>query len=336
MSEKKLPPEFEHTEKKDEQQTEQRSLTRRDFVKIAGAVAGVAAVGASGELSKALSAAPKPPKTKIDTPLITCDGSGTGYIDIRVCAPSGTGATGLPAGFSLQWMTCEDYATNGGWYSSDDLRLCKASFSGNANLSRYNLAAGQCAVVRIGDILLDEGASTNCPSALDPCTCYVFHAFGHATNTLTRSDFTANLECTSGGCHDENCDPCVKSFGFWKEHYPEAWPADVLANGMTVGCQTYTADQLKSILLATPAGGNALVALAHQVINTRLNLLCETITQAYKDAVATDLAAAEALMCSTGAVPPVGSGSLTGAQASALTLALDTERGQFECGSVIA
>jgi hypothetical protein len=123
----------------------------------------------------------------------------------------------------------------------------------------------------------------------------------------------------------------VKSFGFWKQHYPDAWPADVLANGLTVGCQLYTADQLESILLATPAGGNELVALAHQVINTRLNLFCPNVSQAYIDAVSTDLASAEALMCTTSAVPPVGSGSLTGDQVKGLTFALDQERARFEC-----
>lgn len=330
MSDKKLPPEFEHTDQKNtEQQPGQRALTRRDFVKIAGTVA---AVGAGVGLPKIAAAKPTV-KTKIDTPAIACGTAGTDYIDIQVCAPSGTGATGLPAGFSLQWMTCDDFAANGNqWKSSDDPLLCHASFSGNANLSRYNLLAGQCVTVRIGDLLLDEGASTNCTDHLLCGTCYVFRAFGHATNTLNRSDFTATLPCSTASCHDEGeCDPCVRSFGFWLNHYPDAWPADVLANGLTVGCQTYTADQLESILNATPAGGNALVALAHQVINTRLNLLCPDVSQAYIDAVTADLAAAEALMCSTGAVPPVGSGSLTGAQAGDLTKALDAERAQFEC-----
>jgi hypothetical protein len=225
----------------------------------------------------------------------------------------------LPAGFSIQWMTCADFAANGNaWQANSDCPLdingnptcpasfCKASFSGNANLSKYNLRAGECTSVRIGELLLDSGASTNCPVGLLCGTCYEFRAFGHANAALNRSDFTRNLECSTAAC-EQNCDPCVKSFGFWKTHYPDAWPADVVANGMTVGCQTYTAAQLESILQATPAGGNALVALAHQVINTRLNLLCDGVSQAYIDAVSADLASAQALMCTTGAVPPVGS-----------------------------
>ncbi len=314
------------------------ALDRRSVLRIAAAAAGLAAMGNAMAGAK---------KTKVDAPAIGCAGAGNDYIDVHVCA----GASGAPAGFSLQWMTCDDYArhellnpdgTGTGvfventWFDSDDPRLCKASFSGNANLSRYNLTTSDgCGnggtdevTVRVGELLLDSGASTNCPDRLLTCTCYVFRAFAHATNNLNRSDFTANLQCATAGCAAE-CDPGVKSFGFWKTHYPDSWPAEVLAGGMTVGCQSYSAVQLESILNAVPKA-NALIALAHQVINTRLNYL-NGASQAYIDATAADLAAAEALMCTTGPVPPVGAGSLTAAQAGALTYALDAERGQFEC-----
>src|SRR5690242_19788914 len=146
-------------------------LSRRFFVTAAAATASVA--GASSAFAK---------KMKIDKPSITCGDPSAVSIDIQVCAPSGAGATGLPAGFSLQWMTKADYDTNGGWLSSDNSALCKASFSGNANLSRYNLTAGQCVTVKIGELLFDNGASTNCGSALECDTEYVFRAFGHATS----------------------------------------------------------------------------------------------------------------------------------------------------------
>ena len=72
--------------------------------------------------------------TKVDTPSISQVGATQASIDIQVTAGAVTGA---PAGFSLQWMTAADYAANGNaWYLSEDARLCKASFSGNANLSR--------------------------------------------------------------------------------------------------------------------------------------------------------------------------------------------------------
>jgi hypothetical protein len=84
-----LPPEFRQKEEEKNEETGQRTLTRRDFVKIAGAAA---AVGAGVAMPKVLEAAGR--KTKIDPPIITCAGSEQDFIDIQVCAPSGTGATG--------------------------------------------------------------------------------------------------------------------------------------------------------------------------------------------------------------------------------------------------
>src|SRR5216117_2669871 len=49
-------------------------------------------------------------KTKMDTPTISCAGSTQASINIQVCAPSGTGATGAPAGFSIQWLTAAQLA----------------------------------------------------------------------------------------------------------------------------------------------------------------------------------------------------------------------------------
>jgi hypothetical protein len=266
-------------------------LSRRDFVRIAAGTAGVAGIAAGLGLPGLREAAAKPPKTKIDTPRISCGaGSTQASINIEVCAPSGTGATGLPAGFSLQWMTCDDYATNGNqWYASDDPRLCKASFSGNAFGSRYNLAAGECVTVNVGEFLFDSGASTNCPDALLCGTCYVFRAFGHATSTLNRSDFTGNTECRTLECL-QDCDPvdCTFTQGYWKTHGPagcnpaggeSVWP-DLTGqctcnggDGLCLGSTCYSADQLCAILNTSAGGTNQTIALEHQLIAAKLNIL---------------------------------------------------------------
>jgi hypothetical protein len=298
-------------------------LSRRDFLKIAGVAAGTAAI--SGGLTRDILAAP--PRNVITTPTISCGDATEVSIEIAVCAPAG--GTGLPAGFSLQWMTCDEYAqhdvTNADgststvyntWYASDDPRLCKASFSGNANLSRYNLSAGQCVTVEVGEFLFDEGASTNCDDTLLCGTCYVFRAFGHATNSLTRSEFTANKECSTLDCNLE-CDPinCTLTQGYWKTHGPEGcvegnnsneWPV----NNLTLGAYVYTDIQLCSIL-NTAAQGNGLIALAHQLIAAKLNIA--------KDADGTDAA-----LCITQAdalignlkVPPVGAWTCSKGQCS--------------------
>ena len=209
-------------------------LSRRDFLKIAGVAAGAAA--ASQIPGNALAAA----ANKLAPPIITCGESTTNTIEVHVCA----GADGAKAGFSLQWMSCAEYAEHprnpdgtGGivrnsWYASDDPRLCKASFSGNANGSNYNLNAGQCIDLVIGGLNdADPGVSFTCNEPLDcddPTTtadegCYVFHAFAHnVPQGKNKSDFTANLFCSTDDCEltecttcYENGDFCTKSQGYY-------------------------------------------------------------------------------------------------------------------------
>ena len=146
------------------------------------------------------------PKPKIDTPRISCAGATPTSINIQVC---GGATTGLPAGFSLQWAKLPDFqANNGQWSDGSDL-FCSAGFSGNANLSRYNLAPGECVTINVGDFLFDNGASTDRADCANPLECgtqYVLRAFGHATSTQTRSDWTTTLTCATLDCgHAQSC-----------------------------------------------------------------------------------------------------------------------------------
>ena len=150
----------------------------------------------------------------MSTPIISCGGSGQDFIDINVTAGSPTGA---PAGFTLQWQTTGDYHQFG-WPANSSCPLdingdptcgesfCAASFSGNASSSNYNLAAGQPVTVRIGDLMLDNGVSADCPELRLLCSHnYVFRAFAHANSTRQRSAFTENLICSALEC-PVNCD----------------------------------------------------------------------------------------------------------------------------------
>jgi hypothetical protein len=221
-------------------------------------------------------------KTQVDTPQISCAGGTQVSRSITVCAPSsGTNPTGLIAGFSLQWMTCDAYAANANqWFDSEDPRLGKASFSGNANLSRYNVVSGECVTVDVGDFLFDQGASTNGSGNLSCGTCYIFRAFGHATNTLKRSEFTNNLNCSTLDCGGGD-NQCTFSFSWWRRFGGECDPGpDFSASSapavpwpvaaLTLGTVTYSDAQLVCIL-GIPANGNGLIALAHQLIAAKLN-----------------------------------------------------------------
>jgi len=260
--------------------------------------------------------------TKITTPVITCGTATQASIEIQVCAPQG--GTGLPAGFSIQWMTKTAFAANGNqWYASEDERLCKASFSGNANLSRYNLAAGQCVTVKVGEFLFDEGASTNCGDELKCDSEYVFRAFGHATNTLNRSDFTNPLlSCATRPCGSNGI--CTYTQGYWKNHNPNictTYPTSPLciqwpASSVTLGTVSYNVTQLLSIF-NKPAAGNGLIALAHQLIAAKLNIA----KGADATAVAQAIIDADNLIGGS-VIPPVGNGYLAPAATSALVTAL--------------
>jgi hypothetical protein len=232
---------------------------------------------------------------------------------VQVCAAAtGTGAT---AGFSLQWMRAADYAANGGaWYSSDDPRLCKASFSGNARGSRYDLGPGECVTVSLGDLLFDNGASASCTAALACGTDYVVRTFAHATCARNRSDFTPDLTVSTLACGHTG-GGCTRPQDYWRFYNPQFCPfvpgdlggnhcVDWRVTSLTLGSVSYTVEDLISILNA-PASGNGLLALAHQLIAAKLNVAAG----ADDSAVATTIAAADALVGGL-VVPPVGDGSL--------------------------
>jgi hypothetical protein len=231
-------------------------------------------------------------------------------------------------------MTCDDYASNGNqWFASDDARLCKASFSGNADSSRYHLAPGECVTVNVGDFLFDNGASTSCSGPLQCGTCYLFRAFGHATSAFNRSDFTNNLSCStpdcSGQCEDGDscafCNCCVNDILHWPQFGPPGctsftlnqWPV----TSLTLGTVTYTDLQLCEIL-NTPANGNGLTALAQELIAAKLNQagidiqlqqlgvsLCNGYTCEEVAMIARCIADADALIGGR-VIPPHGNGFL--------------------------
>jgi hypothetical protein len=239
-----------------------------------------------------------PPKAKLSTPTISCVTVDEGTIAVTVC----TGASGAPAGFSIQWMTSAEYLANGGWYASDDARLCKASFSGNAQGNNYVVPANTCMTVDVGAFLYDNGASTTCGDALQCGTAYVFRSFAHATSKLQRSEFSASTECST-----ESCGECLAalSHGGFQNNFR------CMVVGVDLGNRFYTRDELLAILDLTNAGNvtphaDELTKLARQVLSVKLSNLY--FGDACNADVAECLAAADALFIDN--VPqPIGSGS---------------------------
>jgi len=277
----------------------------------------------SGFLLLTASSAQAGKVSTMDTPYLSCSGATMASLDVIVCAGSVTGA---PAGFSLQWVSAAQLANgpdgisgtsdDNTWPASDSLDLCKASFSGKANGATYNLGPNQCSAVNIGDNLFDNpGASSNCASTPLECgTTYAFRSFAHANSKLFRSAFTADSFCSTQACPP--VDGCTFTQGYWKTHGPiptgnnvNEWPV----TGLMLGNVNYTDLELQAIF-DMPAGGNGLIALAHQLIAAKLNIA----NGADDSEIAGAIVAADALIGSL-IVPPVGTGSLAPKNTSALT-----------------
>jgi hypothetical protein len=252
-----------------------RSLSRADFLKIAGGAAGLTAGVVGVGITNPQPARAQKKGDVLDTPTITCGNSTKTWIDLNVCA----GGTGAPAGFSIQWAPlpegteCKDFV----WPPSDNPDLCKASFSGVPGCSVFNLGANACTTVRVGELQDEEcGVSSNCFNELECGTTYVFRAFAHnetGPGGRGRSAFTANLCCSTEDCLEGGC---VFTQGYWKTHGPEGcnpsgganvWPV----TGLVIGTQSYTDAELCTNL-NLPGAGNAVRILSHQLIAAMLNV----------------------------------------------------------------
>ncbi len=277
-----------------------RTLTRADFLRIAGAAGVATAVGVEAEPAWGA------PPAQLDTPTITCIAETQHTIFLQVCA----GPSGAAAGFSLHWFKHSDYpsiACGGHTFPPTDdcdpnatpnnCNVCSGSFSGVPACSIYKLGPNQCITVEIGN--LDDSV---CGVSLHNCGAnelecgqeYVFRVFAHKVpGGLNASEKSANLCCSTEPC----VAGCVLTQGYWKNH-PCEWPAPFVpgANGTAVAGQCaltpnpneqcacdaahtiligsipYTQCQLLCSL-AQPGGGNAVRILAHQLIAAKLNVL---------------------------------------------------------------
>jgi hypothetical protein len=274
--------------------------------------------------SQAAGARPQATKESLDPLTLSCTAISGASINVTVCA----GNSGASAGFSLQWETLDDYNLYG-WSSENAPSYRCASLSGVPGCaSQYSLGSKQCVTVNVGSNLFDDcGASATCgPTDLQCGTTYIFRAFAHnVPGGLKASDKSGTTQCTTFACGSEGC---TYTQGFWKTHGPVGcvtgnntnrwWDAanNVAVTSLTLGNVSYTDLQLCSIL-NTPAGGNGLISLAHQLIAAKLNIANGSSDAAIKSSID----AADALIGNL-AIPPIGSGSLLPSATAALVTAL--------------
>jgi hypothetical protein len=226
------------------------------------------------------------------------------------------GQTGALAGFDVQWMTLADYIALGNqWPDSDQVpnpeapSFCKASFGGDGpDCSIYNLGAGQSVTIVIGDDHLYDNSCATSPCAGQPLVCdtaYVFRTFAHADDQYPESDFSETINCATLPCIPA---PCTYTQGYWRTH-ADVWSVTTL----TLGAVTYQDSELLAIL-ETPAQGNGLLILAHQLIAAKLNIA----NGAPDDDIAVTIGNADALIGGL-IVPPIGEGYLPPGQTSEMT-----------------
>jgi len=160
----------------------------------------------------------------------------------------------------------------------------------------------------VGDLLVPEEGSTLrtgdiiAISQTDPSNQTLF------SSTNFQLEGSTILTCAGGGC--------PATFGFWK-HHPFPFTS------ASIGCVTYSASTLVSILDTAPQGGNAVLILAHQLIAAIANY---DAGGKQLPSVTAAIASAMSLLCANNinlASSFVASGSALGQQLVNLSNVLD-------------
>lgn len=284
---------------------------------IALAVMAVAALG---------SVMPASAQNVLDTPSVTYVKNSRASITLDVQA----GESGAPAGFVVEWMKKSDFDAAGGWPANEyDPRIIYCQFYGVPTLhestGNYELGPNGHVEVVVGNIFDETGLYANYDGELNDATPYVIRVHAEGTADAAESPRSADFNASTS----TPLENCTFTVGYWKNH-PEAWPV----GSLFLGTVSYSAADLLNIL-NTPAAGNGLISLAHQLIAAKLNIAAG----ADPTPIAATIAAADALIGGL-VVPPVGGGFLSPASTSALVDVLtDYNQGVLgvdHCGQVKA
>ena len=256
----------------------------------------------------------------LDTPTIEQTGGGFFRIDLDVTA----GATGAPNGFVVQWMKKADYIAHGFPTDTYDPLAAYCEFNGvptlntDARAGSYLLGADGVIGIQMGDLFDETGIYGSYLDAVEPGE-YAFRTWalgdgytpdsGSLPSNVVFFSTIGNAECTQG---------------FWKNHGPGACHSGNNANVWPAGCfplmlgnVAYTQAQICSIF-QTPANGNGLISLAHQLITAKMNVCNGSNPANVQAAINAGDALIGNLVC-----PPVGGGFLAPGTTGGTTNTLD-------------
>lgn len=249
-----------------------------------------------------------------DPPAVSAGTTARAGIELNITA----GPSGAPDGFTIWWMKQADFVANGSQWSPGGATFQFEScfmeaptlHTMDGTLTSFHLSPGQTIQTEIGDLFDETGIETNSPDELEPGVAYVFCVFactGTGLPATPTSDYSTTITASTNP-HGV----CIFTIGYWKNH-AELWPV----TNLTLGTVSYTQAQLLAIL-GTPARGNGMLILAHQLIAAKLNIM----NGGDPGVVSATVTAADALIGGL-AIPPVGGGYLAPASVSAPTQVLD-------------
>ena len=252
----------------------------------------------------------------VDPITVTYVGASESSITFEIQA----GPSGTPGGIWLDWMDRAEFDANG-WagYTVYCVFNGTPTYNTVGTGTSYMLGPNENIQVEIGDVFDETGMWANYTGELEDGTEYVVRAYPMAGGGYTAGTYTPNAFASTVASPGLDC---IHTQGYWKNH-----TGDWNVTDMFLGNVNYTAAELLDIF-NTPAAGNGLIFLAHQLIAAKLNLAEGASPTAQ---TLQDIADADALIGNL-VVPPVGAGYLDPAVASPLNNALDS----FNNGSTAA
>jgi hypothetical protein len=278
---------------------------------------------------------------ELDPPTLDSpDVQASSFVQIDVTA----GTSGAPNGFTIEWMTLAQFDALGDVWPTDsaDPRIKSALFFGFPSLntvegtSTFMLGPDATAEIEIGDIFDETGVASTNVDELSQGTQYVFRVKANGdegdpaggvgltggSGLLPSSAYSATHYASTKTPPASTA--CVFTQGYWKNH-PSAWPV----NSVKLGNVIYSKTQLLAIF-STPAAGNGLISLAHQLIAAKLNIAAGAIAPAMTLAA---IGTADALIGNL-VIPPIGSGFLAPATTSHLTDDIEWFNSQEGLGTI--
>jgi hypothetical protein len=256
-------------------------------------------------------------EAELDPPAVDQAAEATTIIHLNVTA----GVSGAPNGFAIEWMLASLFDQIGGWPEDpNDTRIQSAIYLGAPSLNvtegttSFLLGPGETAKVEIGDIFDETGVLASNLSELAVGAQYVVRVrangdggltgggsgvvVGEPAHLISPSTYSSTYRFNTKT--NDGLEECVHSQGYWKTH-PSAWPV----SNMRLGNVIYSKNQAL-VIWNTPAAGNGLISLAHQLMAAKLNI----ISGAQAPAAVLSAVATADVFINNRIVPPIGNGFL--------------------------